>query len=44
LSQSLTLYIAPALYLQLHRIQRKPRREAQGVPSSLGQPVVDSVI
>jgi len=44
LSQSLTLYITPVIYLYLHRFQRKHVNKAQDVTSSPEQLVLDSLI
>ena len=44
LSQSLTLYITPVIYLYLHRFQRKRVGTAEDVTSSLGEQAVGSMI
>ena len=44
LSQSLTLYITPVIYLYLHRLQSKRRLAGQEVPLTLGEGIVDSTI
>jgi hydrophobe/amphiphile efflux-1 (HAE1) family protein len=43
LSQSLTLYITPVIYLWLHRFQRKNVDHAQNGPSSIRQRVLNTV-
>jgi multidrug efflux pump subunit AcrB len=44
LSQSLTLYITPVIYLYLHRFQRKRVGTAEDVTSPLGEQAVGSMI
>jgi multidrug efflux pump subunit AcrB len=44
LSQSLTLYITPVIYLYLHRFQRKHSDTAQDVTSAIGKRALDGVI
>jgi hydrophobe/amphiphile efflux-1 (HAE1) family protein len=44
LSQSLTLYITPVIYLYLHRFQRKGVDKAREVKVPLGQQALDSTI
>jgi HAE1 family hydrophobic/amphiphilic exporter-1 len=44
LSQSLTLYVTPVIYLYLHRFQRRRVDNAQDVTSSLGQRALDNTI
>jgi hydrophobe/amphiphile efflux-1 (HAE1) family protein len=44
LSQSMTLYITPVIYLYLHRFQRRRFEKGHDVTSSLGQRAFDSTV